>query len=283
MTPEQAAAQAVESFACPACAAPPGSPCRTSGGDTAARYHTARFIRVPDLAGAPEVLVPADRGPGRTWRPPRAPARIGYACSTAASPSLHPQLEALRAAGCERIFSEEGSARVRDRPERDKALRLAAARREPGGPAVMLTVHEVGRLARNAAELMTLTAAMKADGIGLELLSGPLAGTYDPAGPGSVLFDVLAAAAELDRSHRRERTFEGQRAAARQGRRSGRPRVFDDEMTAAALDMRDRGMSVPGIAAALTIPGGKNAGRHPSLASVYRALADQGESIHVLG
>jgi hypothetical protein len=41
--------------------------------------------------------------------------------------------------------------------------------------------------------------------------------------------------------------------------------------------MRDQGMGVPEIAARLVIPEGRNgAGQHPSLASVYRALADAG-------
>jgi len=135
-------------------------------------------------------------------------------------------------------------------------------------------VHELGRLARTSAELMTLAAALAADGIQLEVLTGPLAGTWDPRGAGALLFDVLAAAAGLDRDHRRDKSIEGQQAAAAEGRRGGRPRVFDEEMTAAALTMRDQGMSVPEIAARLVIPDGKNAGQHPSLASVYRALAE---------
>jgi DNA invertase Pin-like site-specific DNA recombinase len=181
----------------------------------------------------------------------------------------------LRAAGCGQIFREEASARVKDRPELGKALRLAADIRKPsGGRPVILTVHELGRLARNAAELMTLAAALDADGIRLELLTGLLAGIYDPRAEGSMLFAVLAAAAGLDRNHRREKTVEGQQAAAVQGRHGGRPRVFDEEMAAAARAMRDQGMGVPEIAARLVIPAGKNAGRHPSLASIYRILAD---------
>ncbi len=272
MTPEQAAS-AAESFACPTCGAPAGSPCRTGGGDTAFRYHTARFVFVPELAGEPEVVVPADRGPGRPWTGP-APTRIGYASSTPARPGLREQLAALRAAGCEPVFREDASARVKDRPERDRALQVAASAGGPGGGPVILTVHELGRLARDAAELMTLAAALAADGVRLEVLTGPLAGTWDPRGAGSLLFEVLAAAAALDRNHRREKTVEGQRDAAARGRRSGRPRVFDEEMTAAAVAMRERGLGVPEIAAALVVPGGRNAGRRPSLASVYRALAD---------
>jgi len=45
---------------------------------------------------------------------------------------------------------------------------------------------------------MTLTAALQADGIQLELLTGPLTGIYDPDGLGSMLFAVLAVAAQLE-------------------------------------------------------------------------------------
>lgn len=272
MTPKQAAS-AAESFACPTCGSPAGSPCRKRGGDTAFRYHTARFVLVPELAGQPEVNVPGDRDPGRPWKAPRSdgPVRIGYACNTVTSPGLQEQVDALLAAGCRQVFREDASARVRGRPERDKALRLAA---DTCMRPVILAVHELSRLARDSAELMRLAAALEADGIRLEVLTGPLTGTWDPRGEGSLLFGVLAAAAGLDRSHRREKSIEGQQAAAASGRRGGRPRVFDQQLTAAAMAMRDRGMSVPDIAAALVIPDGKNAGQHPSLASVYRALAD---------
>jgi DNA invertase Pin-like site-specific DNA recombinase len=200
--------------------------------------------------------------------------RIGYACTSPTAPGLHEQVDALRAAGCAQVFREDASVRVKDRPERDKALRLAASVALPGGRPVIVAVHELGRLARTSAELMTLAGALEADGIQLEVLTGPLAGTWDPRGAGALLFDVLAAAAALDRNHRREKSIEGQQAAAAVGRHGGRPRVFDEEMTAAALAMRNQGMSVPEIAAGLVISEGKNAGQHPSLASVYRVLAE---------
>jgi DNA invertase Pin-like site-specific DNA recombinase len=177
-------------------------------------------------------------------------------------------------AGCGPVFREHASARVKDRPERDKAFRLATGTGMPGGPPVILVVDGLGRLARDSADLMALTAALETGGIRLEVLTGPLAGIWDPRGDGSVLFAVLAAAAGLDRNHRREKSIEGQRAAAAGGRAGGRPRVFDQQMTASARAMRDNGMSVPEIAATLVISEGKNAGRHPSLASVYRALTD---------
>ncbi|MFI9588542.1 hypothetical protein ACIHCQ_43785 [Streptomyces sp. NPDC052236] len=51
---------------------------------------------------------------------------------------------------------------------------------------VIYTVHELKRPARNAAELMTLSTELQADGIQLKLLTGPLTRTYDPNGMGAL-------------------------------------------------------------------------------------------------
>ena len=52
---------------------------------------------------------------------------------------------------------------------------------------------------------MTLTAALQADSIQLELLTGPLTRIYDPDGLGSMLFAVLAVAAQPDRDYIRQK------------------------------------------------------------------------------
>jgi len=138
---------------------------------------------------------------------------------------------------------------------------------------VILTVAEMKRLARNASELMTLSAALHTDGIQLELLTGPLTGIYDPTGMGSMLFAVLAVAAQLDRDYIREKTLEGQQAAAARGRHGGRPPVIDLDSLVYARALQAAGTPVPDIAKKLTIKTGKNIGQRPSVASVYRALA----------
>ncbi|GGX33990.1 recombinase family protein [Streptomyces noursei] len=233
LTPDQAAL-AVERHDCPNCDAPAGSACRTRGGKTAAKYHTPRFVLVPALREELEVSVPADRGPGRTWKQgptlavvpaPRTerPVRIGYARTSTARQELASQLEALRRAECHKIFSEQISTRIKVRPELEKALALAHQFKEaaPETP-VIFTVHELKRLARNAAELMTLSAELQAGGIQLELLTGPLTGIYDPNGMGAMFFAVLAVAEQIERNHIREKTLEGQVVAAskRQPRRT---------------------------------------------------------------
>jgi DNA invertase Pin-like site-specific DNA recombinase len=140
---------------------------------------------LPDPAGSAKA---APRGPGRQahkWKagPPAEPApatgtaapiRIGYARTSTVRQELASQLEALQRAQCRRIFSEKISTRVKFRPELEQALKLARdIKHAAPEQAVTLTVHEMKRLARSAAELMVLSAELQAGDIQLELLTGP--------------------------------------------------------------------------------------------------------------
>jgi hypothetical protein len=74
------------------------------------------------------------------------------------------------------------------------------------------------------------------------------------------------------------------RAAQARGRvprlrgRRGRPKVIDDDMLLFARALKDNGTPIPGIAKKLVIKSGKNAGQHPSVASLYRAFVEAGET-----
>ncbi|MEQ4723728.1 hypothetical protein [Nonomuraea sp. B19D2] len=74
----------------------------------------------------------------------------------------------------------------------------------------------------------------------------------------------------------REKSLEGQASARERGCHGGRPKVLDDDMIAYARSLRARGVPVPEIAGKLIIPIGKNKGHHPSIASVYRILGEDG-------
>jgi DNA invertase Pin-like site-specific DNA recombinase len=284
---EPADAAAVEHFDCPTCQAPADSVCRTRGGKVAPKYHTPRFMLVPALRAELQVKIPADRGPGRVWRqgepiPASAPidrhrpVRIGYARCSTATQELDSQLDALTVAGCDPIFSEKISTRVKIRSEFVKAFELARTiKRTVPHQSVILTVHEMKRLARGAAELLAIADDLRTADIGLELLTGPLAGLYDPSGHGAALFAFFAGMAESEREYIREKSLEGQASARERGRHGGRPRVLDDNMADYARALRAGGLPVPEIARKLVIPSGKNKGTNPSVASVYRMLADQ--------
>jgi hypothetical protein len=102
----------------------------------------------------------------------------------------------------------------------------------------------------------------------------PLTGIYDPSGTGRVLFAFFAAMAETERENIREATLEGLNAAARKGNHGGRPPVITEDMLHTVLRRRARGESVEDIRPDLIIPTGKRKGQRPSLASIYRALAE---------
>lgn len=279
----------VEQHACPKCDAQPGSPCRSRGGAVASAYHTRRFTKVPRLKKALRVPTPADRGPGRPWRPgtpppapidpdlPSADIRIGYARCSTLGQELDSQLDALSKHGIPRdkIFSEKISTRVRVRLRFEEALRTA---REVKAHAphcrVIFTVYEMKRLGRDAAELTALADHLTAHGLVLEMLAGPLPGIYDPTGPGKLLFAFFAAMAETERENIRESTLEGLDTAARKGKHGGRPPVITDDMLHTVLRRRAGGESVEQIQPDLIIPTGKRKGQNPSVASIYRALAE---------
>ncbi|WP_370656703.1 recombinase family protein [Streptomyces sp. NBS 14/10] len=192
---------------------------------------------------------PPTGGRGQPWRPgtpPPAPAghpggadiRIGYARCSRLSQELDSQLDALTAHGIPRdkVFSEKISTRVRVRPQFEQALRTARKIKAHALHCrVIVTVYEMKRLGRDAAELTALTDRLTAHGLVLEMLAGPLPGIYDPTGPGKLLFAFVAAMAKTERENIREPTLEGLDIAARKGKHGGRPPVITGDIVLGAL------------------------------------------------
>jgi len=267
----------VEAVACPECGVPAGSPCRTRSGNTAFWYHTRRLVLIPRLGGVGQLAVPADRGPGGPWQPSRTPplpVRIGYAYRPGADPDPSGQEEALTSAGCVRTYADEVAIAVAARPALADALRLAAGqRRSAQSQQVIVVVHDIAKLARHSRELIQIGAVIYRDGLCLQVLKGPLRGLHDPQTDTSGFFGVLVAAGHLDEQFVIEKSKVGARIAAAAGARAGRPRVIDAALLAEARRLRDQGISVPQIARQLVIPTPNGPGRHPSLATLYRALA----------
>jgi len=264
------------------CAAPAGSPCRTGRGKVAVQYHTARFRLVPALAKTLSVPVPPFRRPGSAWtelpRPaaagmvPSGHVRIGYARASTVRQSLDTQADSLKAAGVTRVFAEKISTRAVTRPELNRAAALAREIRA-SGVAVTIVVHEHKRLGRGI-ELAALAEQLRADGIGLEFLTGELQGSHDPSG---VVFTVLAALSGMEREYIRDRTLEGHESARTRGKAIGGAAVTDDAMLAVALHLRGQELSLRDIATRLVISTGKKKGQHPSPATVMRMLRDHDE------
>ncbi len=136
------------------------------------------------------------------------------------------------------------------------------------------------RLGRDAAELTALTDHLTAHGLFLEMLAGPLPHIYDPTEPGKLLFAFFAAMAETERGNIRESTLEGLDTAARKGKHDGWPPVITDDMLHTVLRRRALGESVEQIQPELFIPTGKRKVQNPSVASIYRAVAEHASARH---
>lgn len=180
---------------------------------------------------------------------------IGYARVSTNGQDSHLQRDALKAAGCGRIFEDKISSRVTARPGLVEAL-------DHLRPTDTLCVWKLDRLGRSVKEVLTIADGLHDQGVGLRILTGTLTGTYSPTGEGKFFFVMMAAFAELERDMIRQRTMAGLAAARAQGRTGGRPTVMDADTLAAARARHSNGQSPTQIAKALGV----------SRASIYRHL-----------
>src|SRR6266704_2814078 len=143
-------------------------------------------------------------------------ARYGYARISTRSQRDDSQLDALRAAGCERNWTDTASGKLARRPEWDNCLDHLRRGDE-------LAVTRLSRMARSVRHL-TETAALLADrGIDLVVLKQGI-DTTTPAG--RFTFHVLAAMDEMLADLISEGTREGLESARARGRVGGRkPKV----------------------------------------------------------
>src|SRR5882762_5361393 len=144
---------------------------------------------------------------------------IGYARVSTQDQSPALQLDALRAAGCDRIFEEKASGAQRDRPE----LKAALEYMRDGD---VLVVWKLDRLARSLGQLIDTVDSLKERGIGFRSLTEQI-DTTTPAG--KLTFHIFGAMAEFERSIIRERTRAGLDAARARGRTGGRPRALSEK------------------------------------------------------
>ncbi|MET7336287.1 hypothetical protein [Nonomuraea sp. NPDC005650] len=106
------------------------------------------------------------------------------------------------------------------------------------------------------------------------MLAGPLPGIYDPTGPGKLLFAFFAAMAETRAREHPGVDAGGAHTASRKGRNGGRPPVITADMLHTVLRRRALEESIEQIQPNLIIPTAKRKGRNPSVAGIYRTLAE---------
>ena len=179
--------------------------------------------------------------------------RFGYARVSTIEQNEDLQQDALRAAGCERVFVDKASGKLQHRPGLDQLLEHVRA----GDTVVVWRLDRLGRSLRNLIEIVRELEHRQ-----VAFLS--LTESIDTTTPGGKLvFHVFGALAEFERDLIRERTAAGLAAARARGRHGGRPTVWTAEKLATAQSMYASGQhDVAAIARVLGV----------SRASVYRGL-----------
>jgi DNA invertase Pin-like site-specific DNA recombinase len=140
--------------------------------------------------------------------------KIGYARVSTDEQNTALQHDALTAAGCDRIFTEQASGSLANRPALAEALRLLN-----GGDT--LVVWRLDRLGRSLSHLITLTLNLEARGVSFQSLSEAI---DTRTACGRLMFHIMGALAEFERSLISERTKAGLAAARARGAVLGRPR-----------------------------------------------------------
>ena len=139
---------------------------------------------------------------------------IGYARVSTRDQSLNMQLDALKKAGCERIYQEVVSGAKDGREQLNKALEVLRT-------GDRFVVYKLDRLARSTLKLLKVSEQLEKQGV--ELVS--LQDNIDTTTPmGKAMFRMLSVLAELERDMIRERTYAGLEAARAKGRKGGRPK-----------------------------------------------------------
>lgn len=155
--------------------------------------------------------------------------KIGYARVSTEDQTLDAQIDALEAAGAERIFKEKKTGKNRERVELE--LLLEQLRKDD-----VVIVTKYDRLARSLRDLIEIVETIRERGAGFRSLGEDI-DTTTPAG--RLVFHVFGSIAEFERERIVERTKEGLSAARRRGRIGGRPSALNSDQKAAARRMRD--------------------------------------------
>jgi DNA invertase Pin-like site-specific DNA recombinase len=143
---------------------------------------------------------------------------IGYARVSMQDQNLDLQKDALKKAGCEKIYVDTMTGEANNRPGLEQAFEML---REGD----TLVVWRLDRLGRSLQHLIELVQELSHRQVGFKSLQESI-DTTSPSG--KLVFHIFGALAEFERNLCVERTKAGLAAARARGRLGGRPKVLDD-------------------------------------------------------
>jgi DNA invertase Pin-like site-specific DNA recombinase len=138
--------------------------------------------------------------------------KLGYARVSTQDQNLALQLDALKAAGCLKIFQEKASGSKIERPELGRLLEIIRQ-------GDTLVIWKLDRLGRSLNHLIEIVTQLEEQHVGLVSLNDPIDTT---TAQGRLVFRIFASLAEFEREVIRERTLAGLASARRRGQLLGR-------------------------------------------------------------
>lgn len=158
--------------------------------------------------------------------------KIGYARVSTNDQNLDLQTDALKQAGCEKIFSDQGvSGAKAERPGLDKALDQIRKKD-------VLVIWKLDRLGRSLKHLLSIIEDLRDRGAHFASIQD---GFDTSTASGKMVFSVIGAMAEYERNLTRERTMAGLAAARARGRMGGRPKALDKSQVKVAIALAEAG------------------------------------------
>ncbi|MBF0442312.1 MAG: recombinase family protein [Oligoflexales bacterium] len=169
--------------------------------------------------------------------------KIGYMRCSTDEQNLDLQRDALKKAGCDRIFEDVASGAIDTRPGLQQAIEFARS-------GDTITVWRLDRLGRSLRHLIEVVTDLEKRNIGLCSLTENI--NTGSAG-GRLVFHIFGSLAEFERQLIKDRTMAGLAAARERGRIGGRPSVMDERKIALAKTLIKDQTSVDDICRALQI------------------------------
>lgn len=163
----------------------------------------------------------------------------GYARVSTGGQTLDAQTDQLRNAGASKLFSEKESGARSDRPQLAKLIKSLKT-----GDCILIT--KLDRLARSTHDLQNILKAIQNANADFKVLDTPSLDTTNPYG--KLLFDILGALAEFERSLIKSRTSEGRVKAKANGIKFGRKPKLNHHQKLEAIKRRDNGETLADIA-----------------------------------
>ncbi len=157
---------------------------------------------------------------------------IGYARVSTEDQSLDAQLDALKQAGCERVFTDRASGAKTHRP----GLAKVRSHLRAGD---ILVIWKLDRLGRTVKGLVDFVAELTEGGVQFRSVTDGI-DTTTPTG--RFFFHVMASLAQMERELIAERTKAGLEAARRRGRIVGRKRRMTPGKIESATQLLGGGM-----------------------------------------